>query len=305
MTSAPPTTAPAVLLALYAETPLHPGSGQSTGIIDLPIQREKHTRFPLIPATSLKGSLRERAERELDAAAVQALFGAESNASELHAGALGFADARLLAFPVRALAHVFVWVTCPLVLGRLARDLAAAGHAAAPQAPAPAEGQMLVPPGEWPAETALEDLALAVGQDPAAATLAGWLAAQFLPEGAAHAAYRDKLAHHLAVIRDEDFGWLVEHATQVTARIALNERKTTTGDGGNLWYEETLPADTLLYTVIRAEPPRWSAAPFADAAQVRAGLQRVLAGGYLQIGGNETVGQGWLAARIAGEGGNG
>lgn len=40
-------------------TPLHAGSGQDLGIVDLPIQRERHTGFPKIEASGLKGSIRE------------------------------------------------------------------------------------------------------------------------------------------------------------------------------------------------------------------------------------------------------
>ncbi|MGE4518023.1 MAG: type III-B CRISPR module RAMP protein Cmr4 [Desulfobacteraceae bacterium] len=40
-------------------TPLHAGSGQDLGIVDMPIQRERHTGFPKIEASGLKGSIRE------------------------------------------------------------------------------------------------------------------------------------------------------------------------------------------------------------------------------------------------------
>jgi len=43
-------------------TPLHAGSGQDLGIVDLPIQRERHTGFPKIEASGLKGSIREAFE---------------------------------------------------------------------------------------------------------------------------------------------------------------------------------------------------------------------------------------------------
>ncbi len=33
---------------IIAETPIHPGSGSELGIVDLPIQRERHTNFPKI-----------------------------------------------------------------------------------------------------------------------------------------------------------------------------------------------------------------------------------------------------------------
>ena len=43
-------------------TPLHAGTGQELGIVDLPIQRERHTGFPKIEASGLKGSIREAFE---------------------------------------------------------------------------------------------------------------------------------------------------------------------------------------------------------------------------------------------------
>jgi CRISPR-associated protein Cmr4 len=34
------------LMSLHALTFLHPGTGQSTGVVDLPVQRERHTGSP-------------------------------------------------------------------------------------------------------------------------------------------------------------------------------------------------------------------------------------------------------------------
>ena len=50
-------------LFLLCETALHAGSGDDVGMVDLPIQREKHTRFPKIESSSLKGALREAFEQ--------------------------------------------------------------------------------------------------------------------------------------------------------------------------------------------------------------------------------------------------
>src|SRR5437660_12574596 len=47
------------LLFLHAQTGLHPGSGTALGTVDLPVQRERHTRWPLIPGSALKGILRD------------------------------------------------------------------------------------------------------------------------------------------------------------------------------------------------------------------------------------------------------
>ncbi len=43
---------------LHAVTSVHAGSGSEIGLVDLPIQREKHTGFPKIESSSLKGALR-------------------------------------------------------------------------------------------------------------------------------------------------------------------------------------------------------------------------------------------------------
>lgn len=40
-------------------TNLHIGSGEGLGVIDMPVQRERITGYPVIPSSSLKGVLRE------------------------------------------------------------------------------------------------------------------------------------------------------------------------------------------------------------------------------------------------------
>ncbi|MBD3339175.1 MAG: type III-B CRISPR module RAMP protein Cmr4 [Candidatus Lokiarchaeota archaeon] len=44
---------------LHVITPLHAGTGMGLGAVDLPIQRERHTDYPKIEGSSLKGSIRE------------------------------------------------------------------------------------------------------------------------------------------------------------------------------------------------------------------------------------------------------
>ncbi len=137
-------------LFIYTETPLHAGSGSDLGIVDLPIQRERHTSFPKIESSSLKGALREDFEsndqttfkapdgkdylikqgfrsKSKGVAIRQPLtlaFGPEGDdSSSAHAGALGFTDARILLFPVKSMKGVFAWITCPAVLRRFERDM--------------------------------------------------------------------------------------------------------------------------------------------------------------------------------------
>jgi CRISPR-associated protein Cmr4 len=152
------------MLYLYVETSLHAGSGGSVGVVDLPIQRERVTGYPLVQASGIKGKLRaeayewktfvkrkdaikatltkrpdetdekfkQRSENEARKQAAKALglelvFGPEGDEAHEHAGALSPGDARLLQFPVRSLVGVFAWTTSRNVLARLKRDLEATG----------------------------------------------------------------------------------------------------------------------------------------------------------------------------------
>ena len=45
------------IVGLLAETSIHPGAGQSSGIIDLPVAREAATDYPFVPGSSVKGAL--------------------------------------------------------------------------------------------------------------------------------------------------------------------------------------------------------------------------------------------------------
>ncbi len=46
------------IMSLYAVSPVHAGSGSSMGVVDLPIQRERHTNWPHIQASGVKGAMR-------------------------------------------------------------------------------------------------------------------------------------------------------------------------------------------------------------------------------------------------------
>lgn len=154
------------LLGIHAQTSLHPGAGTALGTVDLPIQRERHTHWPIIPGSAIKGVLRDayrethlsteafdpetysftfqrtetggfQDEATNKAATPRAmadakkvlndLFGPPTSKADEFAGALSLTDARILAFPLRSLRGVFGWITCPAVLERLARDARLAG----------------------------------------------------------------------------------------------------------------------------------------------------------------------------------
>ena len=92
----------------YAVSPVHMGAGTSVGVVDNPIQRERHTEHPCFAGSGLKGAFRHHfaATQMEDTANLgnleHLLFGPPS-AGELHAGAVSLGDAQLVAFPVRSL----------------------------------------------------------------------------------------------------------------------------------------------------------------------------------------------------------
>ena len=107
------------VLGLYTETSLHCGAESGTGYVDLPVQRERHTHYPIIQGSTIKGILRDELAG-LSGVDVGKHFGSEDAKTP---GTVSFGDGILVAFPVRSSAAPFHWVTCPFVLERVLRLL--------------------------------------------------------------------------------------------------------------------------------------------------------------------------------------
>jgi CRISPR-associated protein Cmr4 len=289
---------------LYTLTPTHCGTGQAAGAVDLPIARERHTGFPLLPSTSLKGVVRDLVEGFRGGARWpdkerQAFLGtdppSEHGAEErLQAGFLVLTDARLLAFPVRSLQAPFLWVTCPLVVQRWERDRRALGldvpGVSADLVPLPAAAGSALGDGSLVLEDQFHERV--EWNDRGTGKLAEWWC-RLLPGG--ERTTRDGLARKLVCVPDDDFQDLVRRTTPIQARVQLTGGKTTdtwtnpdTGakESGNLWYEETLPSDCL-FSVLATSRRR----SLDDVASLR-GLLTAPAHTVVQVGGNETVGHG-------------
>lgn len=118
------------ILYLFTRTPLHVGAGSSVGAVDLPVQRERHSRHPIIPGSSIKGVLRATCFSK--GGDVPHLFGpapedigdpeTDPKKVEAKAGDLSFGEARPIAFPVRSAKGSFAYVTCSIALKRWARE---------------------------------------------------------------------------------------------------------------------------------------------------------------------------------------
>lgn len=295
----------AKLYFIHALSPLHAGTGQGVGVIDLPIAREKATNLPYVPGSSIKGVLRDqcRAQRSEN---VISVFGPETEGvgdpATAHASSLQLTDARLLLLPVRSLAGAFAWVTSPYLLDRFVRDLATTGAATTLQAPLPqlsetaiegivAEGSALVLPVDGRTGVFLEDLDLVAKTEKSATQWANYLGSQLWPTENEKGVWRTALRERLCIIPDDAFSFLLETATEVVARIRL-EGATKTVAQGQLWYEEALPAETVLTGLAVAVEVK------AKPAVVFATLE-TLTKSALQFGGKATVGRGLCQMRIS------
>lgn len=297
------------LLALLAETSVHAGTGAQLGVVDLPIQRERHTEWPTVYGSGLKGVFRDHAGSVLQESAIFAIFGPETDKGgqgeeSRYAGALAVSDARLLLFPVRAAGVAFAWVTCPLALARLARDAAEVGLPPVPPLePQPTTDKVVIPPG-WPNANAgvlLEEFRFEAVASPRLTEIGKWMADYLFPVPGPYAYWREAAAKALSVVSDDDFRDFVRHGTEVVTRVKLSAESKTVEQKA-LWTEENLPADTLLYSLVTAWRPAVPVDPsLVTAEDVVTRFARVLDGsGVIQVGGKETVGRGFVAARLAG-----
>jgi len=289
------------MCVLYCLSPLHAGAGQAVGAVDLPIQRERHTGWPDVQASGVKGAFRDWflryyaavgrdcLDREMQADELtKRVFGREEGSSEEggekqagQAGAVSVSDARLLAFPVRSNIAPFVWVTCPAVLKRLARDM----KLCMPQTPIPAaapQGELkyVSVSGGAAKEVILEDLVVKPDAEGTDAKLLQELFKLLAPN-----------VDRLLLITDEDFSFLVRTATEIQPQIKIDHDTGTTKDG-SLRYQELLPADSVLYVLTFFSRERNGKDPLLPNV-IRDCVTQAIST-HVQMGGDLTLGRGLM-----------
>ena len=273
------------ILYLFTRTPLHVGAGASVGAIDQPIQRERHTGFPIIPGSSLKGVLRDTAARDDEFKAhVDAIFGVQDNAGRVSIG-----EAKILAFPVRSAKGSFAFATCPLALERFQRDHGDLGALKVPPEPEDmkclagdtvtisrngqtgvvleeyrfnrAAGDAGKFPNEW--ETALLNLL----EDPV------WQAGK----------------GRFVLLSNGDFAHFVKTACEISQHVAIDPQKGTAKRGA-LFNLEAVPAEALFF------------APLTSLARANGELDKLAdlftRKPLLQFGGDGTTGLGFCTVKL-------
>lgn len=288
---------------LYAVSPVHMGAGQAVDIIDNPIQRERHTDHPCFAGSGIKGAVRHSYEalggKKED---IDRLLGPDAQSSTLHAGAVSFGDAQLVALPVRSLKGGYVYATCPQALARAQRLLNLGAAVANWPALEVEDGHCLLTntsllSGSKLHLEAFEYEYIVEASKPLAA-IADDLASKALPDEPTFQFFRDKLKTDLVVLSDTDFGYFAKHAMLVEPHVRIDEQTGTAKDGG-LFYTENLPPESLLIAPLLASQTRTGKQETPLSAEaVFLKVKPLLNGHLLQIGGDATTGRGLVVAKV-------
>ncbi|MDR1613466.1 MAG: type III-B CRISPR module RAMP protein Cmr4 [Planctomycetota bacterium] len=276
------------ILVLFTRTPLHVGAGSSVGAVDQPVIRERHTGFPVIPGSAVKGVLRDYADRDAEGLnqEVETLFGLEGSTGNenntARAGALGFGEARLLAFPLRSAKGSFALATCPLALSRYVRD-----------------GELPLDVPNIGDEGCLAGDSIKLGGNKVALEEYVFAAKGGFPgEWAGHLstllddAVLREAKDRMVLLSDGDFSHFTLNACQVQHHNRIDPDTGTVVDKA-LFNTETVPSEALFYAPITAlRPERGDNALFRHLEE----KERLL-----QFGGDGTTGLGFCAVRLAKE----
>lgn len=283
----------ASIAIMYAVTPCHAGSGSALGVVDLPIQRERHTNWPMIQASGVKGAFRANFDRFKnkisDKSQVkdfeklsESVFGTDKGGSGSgYAGSCSISDAKILAYPMRSNVSPFVWITCPAVLKRLSRDLEIAGKTgfdASKFSVTDENSAVLLNGNIKEKDVLLEDFEVKVSDEKIK---------EF--ENGIKDYFKD--AERLLLVSDDVFNYGVTDCTQIMAQIKIEAETGTTKDG-SLRYQEELPSDTIMYTVVHWGDSKNSAEEKLQADTIKKFITEEVIKSHIQIAGDETCGRG-------------
>jgi CRISPR-associated protein Cmr4 len=283
------------IMYIFTRTPLHVGAGSSVGAIDQPVQRERHTDFPIIPASALKGVLADEWKDALengkrgkgDAAW---LFGSDDPIAAC-AGSVQFSEARLLAFPVRSAKGCFAWITSPLVIDRFARDIGKSNLS--PVGTISDEEVVYAEKNavDLGGKIVLEEYALTRKEN---ANVSGMLfdaIRAIMPDDEVWQRVTDRLV----VVSDGMMSFFARNACEVAQHIRIDDETGTVAQGA-LFNQENVPSETMFYSTISFFDGRNGNGKSAkDAATAFAGRVN---GKVMQFGGDASTGLGFCSVVV-------
>ncbi|MGC8757890.1 type III-B CRISPR module RAMP protein Cmr4 [Caldisericum sp.] len=305
---------------LICETSVHAGASESVGYVDLPIQRNKVTKFPIIQASEVKGCLREYFEDQGNEIndLVEEAFGPDKK-GDTFGGALSFIEAKVLFFPVKALYGVYAYITCPLVLNDFFR---LASHAGYPVSLS--NGDLLAGIGQDKAIFAADsinkvsedlviindfplkkydEMTISVNLNGEKANIFNFFGDKIFPNNEEYAYWKSNFPKRAMIVSDSLFEIITNTSTEVVTRNRIDNITGTVNDKeGGLWNEENLPAETILYSMVQAEKARKEEGKLSEPEKLMDFLKgsqttspsKGINGKRLQIGGDKTVGKGFV-----------
>ncbi len=314
---------------LYCETSLHAGSGSSLGVVDLPIQRERHTGFPKIESSSLKGAFREAFEEKLtgddDKKKIHIVFGYDDSEKKEKVkkffkdrqgdfmACLGNTDARLLLFPVKSMQGVFAWITCPAVVERFIRDIRLCDIKPGFESPEPgtcAKNTKLIVQNNnlnHANNIILEEYTFPIEKNDNTTKMASLLADNIFPKNSTDFKFwQDKLKQDIIVLNNDDYKDFVNLSTEVVTRTKI-DNETGVVVEGQLFTEEYLPSESILYTLVMTNAVMGpivddfeEAAPEKQANKIMEYFTKNLPD-VIQVSGNATIGKGIVRTNYFGK----
>jgi len=311
------------ILYIFTRTPLHVGAGASVGAIDQPVQRERHTGFPIIPASSLKGAFvdnwieglieesnekneikKVRVGKNGKTSAAAWLFGSDSD-TYAAAGALQFSEARVLAFPIRSAKGSFAWITCPLMLQRAARDRAV-DLQLLNKIQEPKDDEAIFDAGpdsriSIDSRIVLEDYTF---------KLKNWIGLSKISEGLTLLFPDDpiwkEINDRLVILSNGMMSFFARNACEIAQHVRISD-ETGTAEGGALFNQENVPSETMFYSVLKAFDERSADRTKKDHRKAEDALKefsKKINGKVIQFGGNASTGLGYSTINLQLEKGN-
>lgn len=300
------------LLYLYTESPLHAGAAGAEGSLNLPIQRESTTGYPVVWGQSLKGALRAAGQDagwgqdSLDRVFGKAVLRDGEPGVNPTAGLLTVGDAQLVALPVPTLRRTFAWATSSVALSRLSRKYARSGlPGEIPNVPTVPHDRGVALDEVWTtSEQVVGPCLVPMSRPRTAGELEGWaerIASDGIGDGSALSHFADKFRSDLLLVGTSVMDQLLRECTEHAVRVQLDPETKTVKHGP--FTSEYLPTESLLATVLTLRAPQGkdSGRNTEHDAEHRRLLRKLFDGAVLQIGGDETLGKGLVWSRLAGE----
>lgn len=296
------------LFSIRTMSPLHCGIGQGLNDIDLPTAKSPISGHPIIPGSSIKGVLKDEFTERIGIVPdeskrkeyIKTLFGGTE--VDDFASAISIGDANLLALPVRSYFGTFAYLASPYTLQLIKNQLSRVlNNTVLPKIPSIGRDNTgenyrvaitddsLLESLEVQERVLLEELDLFIVKDRENAnTWAEFISELLFDDDEGKRIFQQ----HFAIVDDNVLNFLCETGLPVDARIAIDDN-TGTVKPGALWYEETVPMESIFIGVMGVDKSyNKNIKENADA------LSKILTGPgtiYCQVGGKATTGKGFIA----------